>query len=84
MPDQPVLCGPGSSKPYADHVRFVGDQVALVIAEDETIASQARDLIEVDYEDLPVLTSALDAMKDGAPLLHPDRGQQHYRSLSHP
>ena len=33
MPDQPVLCGPGSSKPYADRVRFVGDQVALVVAE---------------------------------------------------
>ena len=27
-PDQPVLCGPGSSKPGADVVRFVGDQVA--------------------------------------------------------
>ncbi len=35
MPDQPVLCGPGSSKPYADRVRFVGDQVALVVAESE-------------------------------------------------
>ena len=34
-PDQPVLCGPGSSKPGADVVRFVGDQVALVVAEDE-------------------------------------------------
>ncbi len=27
MPDQPVLCGPGSSKPYADRVRWIGDQV---------------------------------------------------------
>ncbi len=33
IPDQPVLCGPGSSKPGADVVRFVGDQVALVVAE---------------------------------------------------
>ena len=32
VPDQPVLCGPGSSKLYTDRVRFVGDQVALVIA----------------------------------------------------
>src|SRR5829696_3997137 len=30
-PDQPVLCGPGSSKPGAEVVRFVGDQVALVV-----------------------------------------------------
>ena len=35
--DQPVLCGPGSSKPYADRVRFIGDQVAVVIAETEEI-----------------------------------------------
>jgi len=36
-PDQPVLCGPGSKKPFTDRVRFVGDQVALVIAESEKI-----------------------------------------------
>jgi len=52
MPDQPVLCGPGSTKPYTDHVRWIGDQVALVVAETEAIAEQGRDLIVVDYEDL--------------------------------
>ncbi|HNT25707.1 MAG TPA: xanthine dehydrogenase family protein molybdopterin-binding subunit [Anaerolineales bacterium] len=71
--DQPVLCGPGSSIPYADRVRFVGDQVALVVAESEEIAAQARDLILVDYEDLPVVTDMLEAMKPGAPRLHPGR-----------
>jgi len=45
--DQPVLCGPGSSKPYTDRVRFIGDQVALVVADSEVIAAQARDLIRV-------------------------------------
>ncbi len=74
MPDQPVLCGPGSSKPYADHVRFVGDQVALVVAESETIAAQAAQRIAVDYEDLPVVTDLLAAMREDAPLLHPERG----------
>jgi CO/xanthine dehydrogenase Mo-binding subunit len=74
MPDQPVLCGPGSSKPYADHVRWIGDQIALVVADSEQIAAQGRDLIEVEYENLPVLTDPLRAMQDGAPLLHPDRG----------
>ncbi len=53
--DQPVLCGPGSSKLYADRVRFVGDQVAAVIAETEDIAAAACNLIEVVYEDLPYL-----------------------------
>lgn len=81
MPDQPVLCGPGSTRPFADRVRFVGDQIALVVAETEEIAAQARSLIEVDYEDLPVLTDMLQAMQDDH-LLHPDRGSNvlaHYR-----
>ncbi len=73
-PDQPVLCGPGSTKPYADRVRFVGDQVAVVVAETPEIAERARDLIEVTYEDLPVVDDPLTAMQPGAPLLHPDRG----------
>jgi CO/xanthine dehydrogenase Mo-binding subunit len=74
LPDQPVLCGPGSAKPYADRVRFVGDQVALVVAENEALAAAAVRRIEVDYEDLPVVTDPLVARQAGAPLLHPDRG----------
>ncbi len=70
--DQPVLCGPGSSVPYADRVRFVGDQVAVVVADSEEIAAQARDLIEVTYEDLPVLTDPVQAMQPDAVLLHPE------------
>ncbi len=82
MPDQPVLCGPGSSKPYAERVRFVGDQVALVIAETEEIAAQARELIQVIYEDLPVVTDPIQARQPEAELLHPDRDSNifcHYR-----
>ena len=41
IPDQPVLCGPGSDKKGGDIVRFVGDQVAFVIAKNEQIAAQA-------------------------------------------
>jgi CO/xanthine dehydrogenase Mo-binding subunit len=74
MPDQPVLCGPGSNKPYAERVRWIGDQVAVVVAETEAIAAQARDLIKVEYEDLPVVTDMLAAMEPDAPLLHPDKG----------
>ncbi len=80
--DQPVLCGPGSGKPYTDRVRFVGDQVALVVADSEAIAAQGRDLITVVYEDLPVITDPAQAMQADAPLLHPDKESNifcHYR-----
>ncbi len=82
MPDQPVLCGPGSNREYADRVRFVGDQVAVVVAETEKIAEYAAKLIQVDYEDLPVISDPVAAMQDDALLLHPDRGSNvfgHYR-----
>ncbi len=78
-----MLCGPGSSKPFADRVRFVGDQVALVVAESEQIAARGRDLIQVDYEDLPVdhrrLRRPCSRMRF---LLHPERDSNvfvHYR-----
>lgn len=74
IPDQPVLCGPGASKPYTDIVRFVGDQVAAVVAETEAQAHSATKLIEVDYEDLPPLTNPKLAMRADALVLHPDRG----------
>ena len=63
--DQPVLCD--------QSVRFEGDQVALVLAETEVIAAQARDLIQVDYEDLPALTDPRVAMQPGSICLHRDR-----------
>jgi CO/xanthine dehydrogenase Mo-binding subunit len=82
-PDQPVLCGPGSSKSGGDIVRFVGDQVAAVVAETEAIAAQARDLIEVAYQDLPVVTSVVEAMQPEATLVHPELGDSnicvHYK-----
>jgi CO/xanthine dehydrogenase Mo-binding subunit len=64
--DQPVLCG--------DRVRFVGDKIALVVAETEQAATAARDLIEVEFEDLPVVSDPIAAMKPDAPLVHPERG----------
>ena len=74
IPDQPVLCGPDSKKPYTDIVRFVGDQVAVVVARTEEEAAAAVKLIEVDYEDLPILTNPTAALRSDAPILHPDRG----------
>ena len=43
--DQPVLCGPNSTIPGSDVARFVGDQIALVVADTEVAAAHARDLI---------------------------------------
>jgi Aerobic-type carbon monoxide dehydrogenase, large subunit CoxL/CutL homologs len=68
--DQPVLCGPGSGIEGADVVRFEGDQVALVIAESEEIATEALKRIVVSYEDLPVVKTLGEALKKDAPILH--------------
>ncbi|HOZ38711.1 MAG TPA: xanthine dehydrogenase family protein molybdopterin-binding subunit [Anaerolineaceae bacterium] len=68
--DQPVLCGPDSSIQIADVVRFEGDQVALVIAESEAIAAKALKKIVVTYEDLPVVKTLGEALREGAPILH--------------
>jgi CO/xanthine dehydrogenase Mo-binding subunit len=72
IPDQPVLCGPGSGIPFADRVRFVGDQVALVVAETPRIAERAAKLIKVQYQELPVVTDPLIARRPGAELVHPE------------
>ena len=71
-PDQPVLCGPGSNKPFADHVRFIGDQVATVVAETAEIAAKAVSMIKVDYQDLPIVSDPKEARRPGAQLVHPD------------
>ena len=50
-----------------DKVRYVGDVVAAVAAVDEETCYKALELIEVDYEELPAVFDALEAMKEGAP-----------------
>jgi CO/xanthine dehydrogenase Mo-binding subunit len=73
-PDQPVLCGPGSNMPGADRVRFVGDQIAIVVAESSKIAEESVKKIIVDFKELPVVTDPLSGRQPGAELVHPDRG----------
>ncbi len=55
-------------------VRFYGDPVAVVIADDRYTARDARDLIEVDYEPLPAAIDVEKAMQPGAPLLYEEFG----------
>ena len=83
--DQPVLCGPivEGGKPGTDVVRFVGDQIAAVVAETEAQAAAAVKLIAVGYEDLPVVTDPVEAMKPESPRVHEQIGDSnicvHYK-----
>lgn len=62
--DWPVLCD--------EVVRYVGDAVAIVAAEDEETAEQALKLIDVQYEPLPIVTDPEYAHSEDAPNLHPE------------
>jgi putative selenate reductase molybdopterin-binding subunit len=53
-----------------DKVRHVGDRVAVAAAETPELAQQALRLIEVEYEVLPHVLDPIEAMKEGAPVIH--------------
>src|SRR5687767_12319245 len=55
-----------------DTVRYVGDIVAIVVAETNNAAYDALELIDVDYQALPSVTDPQQAVKSGAPQLHAD------------
>jgi CO/xanthine dehydrogenase Mo-binding subunit len=57
-----------------DKVRFDGDLVAAVVAEDLRAAERALERIRVEYEPLPPVFDAIEALSPGAPILHEDRG----------
>jgi carbon-monoxide dehydrogenase large subunit len=62
---------PGAQTALAtDRVRYVGEWVAAVVAETREQATDALAAIKVDYEPLPVVTTAEEALKEGAPQLH--------------
>jgi CO/xanthine dehydrogenase Mo-binding subunit len=55
-----------------EYVRYVGDEVAAVAAIDAETAEGALDLIEVEYEKLPPVFDVEQAMRLGAPVVHPE------------
>jgi len=57
-----------------DKVRYVGEPVAVVVAQTRAQAEDALEEIEVDYEVLPVITDSLEALVEGAPVLHEANG----------
>jgi len=67
--DTPSL--PADEPPLAeDRVRYVGEPVAAVAAVSEEVAERALELIKVEYEELPAVFDAEEAMKEGAPKIH--------------
>ncbi|MEY2444245.1 MAG: aerobic carbon-monoxide dehydrogenase large subunit, partial [Ilumatobacteraceae bacterium] len=67
-----------------DRVRFVGEGIAVVIAETATQATDAADLVVVDYEPLPAAVTAEDALADGAPVLFEAHGDNVAMSTTDP
>ncbi len=61
-----------------DEVRHFGEAVAAVAADTVDIAERAVELIDVDYEVLPPVLDPMEAIKDGAPLVHPGLGTYSY------
>lgn len=80
--DQPVLVGLDNPRAGSDISRWEGDQVAMIVAETAEAAAHARDLIHIEWEDLPVITDPEEAMRDEV-LLHDELGDSnayaHYR-----
>lgn len=62
VPERPILA--------RGRVRYVGEEIALVVASSAAQAQDAAELIEVDYEDLPVVVDGRAALAGEAPLLH--------------
>ncbi len=69
----PALTQPRTQLPLAlDEVRYVGEAVVMVVAESRYVAEDALDLIDVEYEPLPVVSSLDLASQENAPLVHAD------------
>ena len=58
----------------SDKARFLGDGVAVVVAETRAAARRAAEMVDVDYEPLPAVTNAEQALAPDAPILHQELG----------
>lgn len=75
--DLPVRYGILPSSPdetvmAIDRVRYVGDPIACVVADDELTAEEALELIDVQYEPLPAIMTIEQALRDDLPQIHPN------------
>ena len=79
----PTLSGDTQAVLATDKVRMQGQEVACVIAEDAYIAHDALELIDVDYDPLPVVTSPQAALEADAPVIRDDKEEQKDNRIYH-
>ncbi|MDQ3709817.1 MAG: aerobic carbon-monoxide dehydrogenase large subunit [Actinomycetota bacterium] len=79
----PTLSGDTQAVLATDKVRFQGQEVACVVAEDRYAAHDALDLVEVDYEPLPPVVDPFRALEEGAPLIRDDKEGQTDNRIYH-
>src|SRR3989440_12247064 len=66
-----------------DKVRYIGDNVACIVAESEAIAEQALELIDVDYEALPAYFDPEESMKAESDLIHEHKARNIEKEYHH-
>src|ERR687885_1172226 len=79
----PTLSGDTQAVLATDKVRFQGQEVACVIAEDRYVAHDALELIVVDYDPLPAVVDPFRALDEGAPLIRDDKEGQTDNRIYH-
>jgi carbon-monoxide dehydrogenase large subunit len=79
----PTLSGDTQAVLVTDKVRFQGQEVAAVVAETPYIAKDALELIDVDYEPLPAVTSPQQALAPDAPLIRDEKEGQTTNAVYH-
>ncbi len=79
----PTLSGDTQAVLVTDKVRFQGQEVAAVVAESPYVAKDALELIEVDYEPLPAVSTPQQALEEDAPLIRDDKEGQSSNSIYH-
>ncbi len=79
----PTLSGDTQAVLATDKVRFQGQEVACVIAEDPYMAKDALELIDVDYDPLPVVVTPQQALEQNAPVIRDDKEGQADNRIYH-
>jgi aerobic carbon-monoxide dehydrogenase large subunit len=79
----PTLSGDTQAVLATDKVRMQGQEVACVVAEDPYVAHDALELIDVDYEPLPAVTTPQQALEAGAPIIRDDKEGQADNRIYH-
>jgi aerobic carbon-monoxide dehydrogenase large subunit len=79
---KPILKGPRPASLAQGTVHYVGEPVAIVVADSRHLAEDAADEIIVEYEQLPVVVDPEEALAPGAPLVHAESGDNVVFSFS--